>query len=79
MFERPKRGFSIPVGEWMRSGLRDWAEEGLSQRSLDAFGMLHTQPIRRKWKQHLGGRIMWTHDLWNVLILRSWYREHHGR
>ena len=72
LIERPKTGFGIPVAQWLRTELRDWAEHLLDERTMRAQGLLATAPVRRMWREHLSG----THDrqayLWNVLMFQAW-------
>lgn len=56
MIERPKMGFGIPVGEWLRSLLRGWAEDLLAKERLQREGFFDPTPIRRIWADHLAGR-----------------------
>lgn len=72
LFERPKMGFGVPVDEWIRGPLRDWAEELLSERRLKELGMLDPKPIRDRWKQHLLGHHNWRDSLWLVLMWQAW-------
>lgn len=75
LIERPKAGFAIPVGQWLRGPLRDWAEDLLADRRLESEGLVDLDPARALWKQHLGGHHDWTARLWGVLMLQSWSRE----
>lgn len=70
--ERPKMGFSIPIGRWLRAELRPWAEELLSKKSLDSSGLLNSAPIQKRWKQHQAGTHNWEHQLWDVLMFQAW-------
>ena len=69
---RPKMGFGVPVGEWIRGPLRGWAEDLLDPNRLKREGYLVGGPITEKWRQHQSGRTDWTYDLWDVLMFQSW-------
>jgi asparagine synthase (glutamine-hydrolysing) len=72
LIERPKTGFGIPVGEWLRGPLRSWAEDLLSEEALRRDGLIDPAPVRQAWAEHLSGRYDWTHRLWIVLMLMAW-------
>ena len=75
LFERPKVGFGIPIGDWLRGPLRHWAEELIDERRLKREGFFHPQPIRQKWSDHLNGRVDWSYHLWDVLMFQMWLAE----
>jgi asparagine synthase (glutamine-hydrolysing) len=73
LIERPKMGFGIPIGQWLRSApLREWAEHLLDERRIEQAGYLYASPIRLMWKQHLSGDYDWTVRLWTVLMFQAW-------
>jgi len=72
LFERPKMGFGIPIGDWLKGPLRDWAEDLLSVEKLEADGLLNAQPIRDVWQDHLSGKINGEVQLWTVLMFQAW-------
>lgn len=77
MFRRPKAGFAIPVGEWIRGPLRDWAEAMLDPARLTRQGYFDTLLIRQRWEQHLSGREDASQALWPVLMFQAWLDAHH--
>jgi asparagine synthase (glutamine-hydrolysing) len=75
MIERPKAGFAIPIGIWMRGPLRDWAEELLSHERLAKDGFFDPDIVRQTWAEHLSGRRDWTTRLWAILMFQAWHAQ----
>ncbi len=72
LVDRPKQGFAVPVAEWLRGTLRDWADTLLDNTRLSGEGYLDPAIIRSKWQEHLSGRADHSFQLWGILSFQSW-------
>jgi asparagine synthase (glutamine-hydrolysing) len=75
LFDRPKAGFAVPVGLWIKGPLRDWAEDLLDPRRLESEGHFDAGIIRRRWADHLSGRRDSTAAIWSILMFQAWLAE----
>jgi len=75
LFDRPKAGFAVPVGEWIKGPLRDWAEDLLDPARMAEEGWFDPAIVQRRWRDHLAGRRDSTPAIWAVLMFQSWLRE----
>ncbi len=75
LFDRPKSGFALPVGRWLRTQLKDWAGALLEPDRLRREGYLRPEPIATRWRQHLRGEMNWSSHLWGVLMFESWLED----
>ena len=72
LVNRPKMGFAIPLGEWLRRPLREWAESLLSPKAIRDGGLFHLDSVQALWSQHMRGSRNNEQRLWPVLIAQAW-------
>lgn len=75
LIDRPKMGFEVPIGLWLRGGLKDWAAALLDPTRLKREGLFDATVIDRLWQQHLSGHFNWGAQLWCVLMVQAWLEE----
>jgi len=75
--ERPKMGFGVPIGEWLRGPLKSWCEDLLNHRSISVEAIVDADMIQRLWREHLSGQWDRSNQLWAVLMFLSWLRQTH--
>ena len=70
--DRPKRGFGVPIGAWLRGPLRDWAEALLARERLRSQAVLDVDRVRRIWEEHLRAAPARPRLVWNLLVFQAW-------
>lgn len=77
LIDRPKMGFSIPIGQWLREDLRGWAEEFIAPDFLSSQGIFNADIIQKIWLQHLSGSYDHSNKLWTFFMFQDWYVTQH--
>lgn len=75
LFERPKMGFGIPLAEWLRGPLLQWAEDLLNPESLKTSGFFNISEVRKQWADHLNYSRNRQYSLWNILMFQAWHQD----
>lgn len=75
LFERPKQGFGIPIGDWLKSELRGWANELMNESSLWKSGFIDKQAALSVWKSFEKGGPVPQDKIWNLLALADWHQQ----
>jgi asparagine synthase (glutamine-hydrolysing) len=74
LFERPKSGFSMPIGDWLSNDLRDWAEDLLDPSRMRQEGYFDVKRVQDRWQDNLAKRRNASSAIWAILMFQSWLR-----
>ena len=72
LIDRPKMGFGIPVGQWLRGPLRSWADDLLDPTLVREQGFLDPTVVQQRWLDHRDGRADLTFQIWSILMFQAW-------
>ncbi len=72
LIDRPKMGFSVPIGAWLRGPLKEWAADLISTDRINSQGIYNAKFIDKIWSEHQSGKKNWEYQLWNVLMFQHW-------
>lgn len=75
LVERPKMGFAVPLADWLRGPLRNWAEDLMSEADLSAGDIFDVEAVRSAWAEFLGGDNERYFFIWNILMFQAWHRR----
>jgi len=75
LVDRPKMGFGVPVGQWLRGPLRSWADDLLSPALVKRHGLLNPPSVERRWRAHRDGDADLTFQIWSLLMFQAWLIE----
>lgn len=75
--ERPKQGFSVPIEDWLRGPLKQWASELIDKNRLIKEGFFDAEMITQIWDDHLSGKRRFQSYLWNILVFQQWLNKNH--
>ena len=77
LIDRPKMGFGIPLAEWLRGPLKEWASELIDPKKLSSQGFFEPLIISNTWSEHLAGKRNWSSQLWTILMFQAWLEKDH--
>jgi len=75
LINRPKMGFGVPVGDWIRGPLLEWAQDLISPSSLDADGYIDPKIVTKYWNDHISGKSNFGAEIWSVLMFQAWKKD----
>lgn len=75
IFDRPKRGFSIPMNKWLAKELKPMLDKYLSKQKIEYAGLVDYKIVKSLMDQYIGGKIFLYNRVWALLVLHWWYYE----
>lgn len=72
LVDRPKTGFTVPLAEWLRGPLRDWAGDSLSENALSNDDVFEAKAVGSLLDKHLSGAADNSAILWNLMVFQQW-------
>jgi asparagine synthase (glutamine-hydrolysing) len=75
LIDRPKMGFGVPVGQWLRGPLRPWADDLLDPSLIREQGLLSPTAVEHRWRAHRDGHADLTFQVWSLLMFQAWLVE----
>jgi asparagine synthase (glutamine-hydrolysing) len=75
LFERPKAGFGIPVGKWLKGPLRPWAEALIDRKRMSEQGFFNPEIVHQRWRAHLNSNSDFAPAIWGVLMFQAWLEQ----
>lgn len=78
LIKKRKMGFAVPIGDWLRGPLKEWAGDLLSADALNKYGLVNPEVVASAWQAHLRGGSVRPLQLWSVLMLQAWCEGHIG-
>lgn len=76
LFERPKKGFSVPIAQWLRGPLKTWAGDLLNPGRIEQEGFFDPALVKQKWDEHQADKRDWHYHLWSILVFQTWLRTY---
>ena len=75
ILHRPKKGFGIPIAEWLKGRLNGLMHEMLSPERLNKQGLFNLDYVQKLIKEHETGAASHHKELWTLLVFQLWYRR----
>lgn len=79
LFDRPKRGFSIPLQKWLRTDLKYLIDDYLNEKVVSQFNIVRYAEVDKLKKQFIAGNDYLYHRIWLLIVLHRWMVKHANR
>jgi len=78
LIDRPKMGFSVPISDWLKGPLKDWATDLINSKNASETDILNKKIIQEIWSQHMKGTHDHSHKIWAVCMFLAWLERYHS-
>lgn len=75
VFNQPKKGFAIPLGDWIRNELKKEIVESLNDEFLSSVPNLDVQKFKKQMSLHMENKYDYSFSIWKLFVLSKWYKE----
>ena len=76
ILDRPKMGFGVPLADWLRGPLSDWADDLLYSSAAMDSATTDFARVRTMWADHKSGKADWHAHIWLALVYLDWCRAY---
>jgi asparagine synthase (glutamine-hydrolysing) len=73
ILNRPKKGFGIPIAEWLKGRLNSLMHEMLSPERLRSQGLFDVEYVEKLIREHESGAASHHKELWTLLVFQLWF------
>jgi asparagine synthase (glutamine-hydrolysing) len=78
VFNKPKKGFSIPLADWIRCELKEEMLQQLTPDFLNIIPDLDVKKCLTMLDLHINQDKDYSHEIWKLYVLNKWYQEFHN-
>lgn len=75
IFNLPKKGFGIPLGDWIRNELKEQITDSLNDEFLKSIKNLNVSKFKKQMEQHMNSQYDYSFNIWKLFILSKWHKE----
>ena len=73
LFERPKKGFGVPIDQWLKNELKELVFNVLDENKIQNQGLLNYQVLKRILDEHYANKRNWGSKIWSILMFQNWF------
>ncbi len=75
LMDRPKKGFGIPIANWMQNEIAFLLDEYLNEHDIQHQGLFNWEPINQIVAAFKAGKLEYTNKVWYLLVFQMWYKK----